>query len=290
MPIFYYLFIKPLSLLPYSVLYFISDGLYYLFFYLIKYRKKVVVTNLTLSFPNKSKAEIHDLSKKFYRHFMDLVVESIKCFSITENQINARFKTRSAAAINRFFDEGKSIIVVGGHYNNWEMYAMMMDRDIKQKTFALYTPLTNKYFDKKMRTSRSKYGLNMISIKLASEFLKNSLTVPSAFVFGSDQSPSNPNKCYWTQFLNQETGVHFGVEKYAKEFNIPVFYGSIQKIKRGFYEVNYQLVTDNPNACKYGEITERHVRLLEKDIVTAPQYWLWSHRRWKHKKPVAHAQ
>lgn len=288
MSIFYYLLIKPLSLLPYSVLYFISDGLYYLFFYVIQYRKKVVIANLTHSFPAKTKAEILDLSKKFYRHFMDLVVESIKCFSITESQIKERFKTKSAAEINHYFDEGRSIIVVGGHYNNWEMYAMMMDRDIKHKTYALYAPLTNQFFDKKMRTSRGKFGLNMVSIKLADEFLKKGLSIPSAYVFGSDQSPSNPNKCYWTTFLNQDTGVHFGVEKYAKEFNMPVFFGSIQKITRGHYEVIYTLITDKPKECAYGEITEKHVRMLEIDIVALPQYWLWTHRRWKHKKPSAH--
>ncbi len=287
MSILYYLVIKPISLLPYFILYGISDIFYYLFYYIIRYRKKVILDNLQRSFPDKSQSEIKALSKKFYRHFMDLVIESIKCFSITPPQIEARMKTLNPELPNTYFEKGQSILIVGGHYNNWEMYAMMVDKDIKHKTYALYSPLSNKYFDEKMKKSRGKYGLKMVSTKLANKLFTDNTNDHSAYIFGSDQSPSNPKKCYWLKFLNQDTGVLFGVEKFAKDFDLPVIYGSIRKIKRGYYEVSYQLVTDQPKENRHGEITEKHTKLLEQDILKKPEYWLWTHRRWKNKKPVS---
>ena len=135
-----------------------------------------------------------------------------------------------------------------------------------------------------MTQSRERYGLKMTVMKLTKSLFEDKSQL-QAIIFGSDQSPSNPERAYWMNFLNQDTGVLFGVEKYAKEYNWPVIYVSIHKIKRGYYEVFYQLITDKPNDFSYGEITENFTKLIEKDIIKEPQYWLWGHRRWKHKKP-----
>ena len=143
----------------------------------------------------------------------------------------------------------------------------------------------NKFMDVKMRKTRGKFGLDLIPMKLTKKYFDERSSTPRAIIFAADQSPSNSKKSYWTTFLNQDTAVQFGVEKYAKEDNWPVIYGEIRKVKRGDYEVKYEVICENPSEMQYGEITELHTKALEKSILKAPEYWLWSHRRWKHKRP-----
>ena len=283
--ILYYLIILPISSLPFFILYRLSDVLYYLFFYVIGYRKKVVSGNIRLSFPELSVKEHFKISKDFYRHFCDLFVESIKLFTISKKTVLHRLKVLNPELANSYFSEGRSIILVGGHYNNWELLAVAIDEQLKHHCVALYKPLNNHFFDERMRNTRGKFGLEMISIRETRNFFETRKTEPNAVIFGSDQSPGNPEKGYWMKFLNQDTSVLFGAEKYARDYNLPVLYGSIQKISRGHYSFELELITDQPASMPHGAITEAHTRLLEKDITHQPAYWLWSHRRWKHKKP-----
>ncbi len=281
----YYVVILPISILPHPVLYFLSDCTYGLMFYLVGYRKKVVYSNLRNSFPDKSEKEIHQLAKKFYRHFCDLIVESIKMFTISQKQVKKRMVTVNPELPNRFYNEGKSILLVGGHYNSWEMFAVAVDDDIKHKSIAIYKELKNKFWDRVMKTSRSKYGLLMIDTKIVKKTFEENRNELTATIFATDQSPSSSKKAHWTTFLNQDTGVLYGTEKYAIEYNYVVLYGEIKKVKRGYYTVEYFVVCEDPSATSKGEITEKHTRMLEKTIIEAPQYWLWTHRRWKRKKP-----
>jgi KDO2-lipid IV(A) lauroyltransferase len=281
----YYLVIIPVSLLPFPLLYALSDGLYILFYYMLGYRKKVVLQNIRNSFPDKTEKEHIEICKKFYRHFCDLVVESLKTFTISEKEVLKRVIFTNPEVIDKYFDQKRSVIIAGGHYNNWELFAVAVDALIKHKTVGIYKPLSNKYFDGKMRGTRSKYGLEMISTKEVKPFFDTHINVLTATIFGIDQSPSNPNNAYWMKFLNQDTGVLFGSEKFAKEYNYPVVYGRINKLKRGHYSLDFTVVTDTPTETAYGEITEKITLLLEKDIEAIPQYWLWTHRRWKHKRP-----
>jgi KDO2-lipid IV(A) lauroyltransferase len=277
--------IIPISILPFPVLYGISDFLYILFYYGIGYRKKIIFQNISNSFPEKSEKERIEICKKFYKHFCDLIVESLKTFTISEKEVLERVVCKNPEGVNKYFEQKRSVIIAGGHYNNWEIFAVAVDALIKHKTVGIYTPLSNKYFDEKMRATRSKYGLLMISTKKIKRYIENNSKEPMAIIFGFDQSPSNPKSAHWMTFLNQDTGVQFGTEKIAKEFNIPVVYGRINKEKRGHYSFEFFDVTDTPRETAYSEITENINRHLEKDIRDAPQYWLWSHRRWKHKKP-----
>ncbi|MDP1745081.1 MAG: lysophospholipid acyltransferase family protein [Bacteroidota bacterium] len=281
----YYLVIIPISLLPFPLLYALSDGLYILFYYLLEYRKKVVLQNIRNSFPDKTEKEHIEICKKFYRHFCDLVVESLKTFTISEKEVLKRVICTNPEVIDKYFDQKRSVIIAGGHYNNWELFAVAVDALIKHKTVGIYKPLSNKYFDGKMRGTRSKYGLEMISTKDVKPFFDKHINVLTATIFGTDQSPSNPNNAYWMKFLNQDTGVLFGAEKFAKDYNYPVVYGRLNKLKRGHYSLDITDVTDTPTETAYGEITEKITLLLEKDIEAIPQYWLWTHRRWKHKRP-----
>lgn len=282
----YYLVIIPISLLPFPLLYGVSNFLFVMIYHVIGYRKKVVLQNIKNSFPEKSEQECEVIMKQFYRHFCDLVVESLKAFTISKKAVAKRMICNNPELIDKYFELNRSVIIAGGHYNNWEIFAVAVDSIIKHSSAGIYTPLSNKFFDNKMRKTRSRYGLQMIPTKEVKSFFDNNKDKLTATVFGSDQSPSNPNNAHWMTFLNQDTGVLFGTEKYAKEYNMPVIYGRINKVKRGHYTLDLILVTDTPNETVHGEITEKVARLLEKDIQTLPQYWLWTHRRWKHKRPA----
>ena len=282
----YYGVLIPISHLPFTVLYNMSNGLYWLLYKIIGYRKNVVLQNIANSFPDKSAEERLIIASDFYRHFCDLIVESLKIFSISREEVNQRMKVVNPAFIDRFYDQGKNVIMAGGHYNNWELFAMAIDGGIKHKAVAIYKPLTSQFFDKKMRESRSKYGLEMISTKKVEEEFKRENAPLRAIIFGIDQSPGSARNSYWATFLNQDTAMLFGAEKYAKEYDFPVITAHINKVKRGHYTIEFTDCIEEPTKTNYGDITKRINLLLEKEIIKKPQYWLWSHMRWKHTRPV----
>ena len=282
--ILFYLIIIPISILPYPLIYLLSDLLYFILYKIIGYRTKVVFKNIKNSFPDKDIKEQKDIMSKFYKHLCDLIVESIKGFTISEKQLRKRLIVRNPEIADEYARKGQDIIFVGGHINNWEICAQAVPFYSEHDCIGIYKPLSNQFFDRKMKDSREKYGLNLVSMKQTKKTFEKSAK-PKAIIFGSDQSPSNPARAYWLQFLNQDTGVLFGVEKYAKEYNWPVMYVTIYKIKRGYYEVQYKMITDTPLNTSYGEITTSFTKAIENDIIALPQYWLWSHKRWKHKNP-----
>lgn len=283
--VFYYILLKPISLLPHALLYMFSDFLFLIVFHVLGYRKKVVMSNLKNSFPNKSEAELKVIMKGFYHHLNDLVVESLKGFSISEKELRKRVVVRNPELIDKFYDEGRSVLFVGGHYNNWEIIAQGVGLQVKHMPIGIYKPLHDKFLDSKMKKSREKFRLLMCSMRATKDEFKKDFGEPHGFIFGMDQSPSNPNKCYWMTFLNQDTPVFYGPEKYAKEYNQPVIYCANHKVKRGYYELEFVLITDDPASLPYGAITEIGNNKLEEDIIEKPEYWLWSHRRWKHQRP-----
>lgn len=281
----YYCFIIPISLLPYKVLYVFSDGLFYLMYYVIKYRKAVVLKNISRSFPEKKPVEHTNIAKQFYRHFCDVILESFKIFTISEDEVKKRMIVVNPELFTPFYEQKRSIIFAGGHFNNWELFAVAINPPVKHQVIAIYKRLRNKYFDEKMRQSRGKFGLKLISTKVVKEEFETEKQNLTATIFAIDQSPSKANNCYWTTFLNQETAVAFGTEKYAKEYNYPVVFGHIEKVKRGFYQLKISLITAEPTEAAPGEIMEKLTKTLENDIIANPQYWLWTHKRWKLKKP-----
>jgi KDO2-lipid IV(A) lauroyltransferase len=281
----YYLVIKPLSLLPLPVMYILSDIIFVILYHLIGYRKKVVLNNLNNSFPNKTEKEINQISKQFYSHFFDIIVESIHLFSISKEEALKRCKCRNPELLNHYFDKGKSIALGCGHFNNWEFASVVFDAQVKHKTIGIYTSLSNAFLDEKLRKSRTKYGVVLASKKEIKGIVEENKDQRSVIVFGTDQNPSSQSKkLYWTQFLNQDTAVNYGLEKYALDYDIPVIFMKIDKIKRGYYEYDFELVTENPKDTAYGEITDGHTLALEKQIKENPQFWLWTHKRWKRKK------
>jgi Kdo2-lipid IVA lauroyltransferase/acyltransferase len=283
--ILYYLVIIPLSKLPFGALYLLSDFLFVIIYHIVKYRRKVVIKNLKNSFPEKSDQEWLEIERRYYRHLCDLVVESLKGFSITEHEVKQRMVIRNPQVVDQFFDRSKNVAIVGGHYGNWEMYAFAADSKIKHQAVALYTPLKDKFLNEKITKSRSRFGLKMLSILEIRANLAAVKPKLTATIFGSDQAPKKTQRAYWMTFLNQETAVQFGTEKFTKEYNMPVVYGTIYKMKRGHYEVEFTLICADPHSMGYGEITQQHTKMLEQNILEKPEYWLWSHKRWKRSRP-----
>ncbi|MFK7908836.1 MAG: lysophospholipid acyltransferase family protein [Chitinophagales bacterium] len=282
--ILFYLIIKPLSLLPIGVLLRISDFMYLILYHVVGYRKKVVFANLQNAFPNKSLKEIKNIEKQFYQHLCDLVVESIRIFSISEKEIIERCKVVNPEVFDEYYQRGQSVLVTAGHYNNWEMMAVGCNPQIPHQMMGIYSSLSNPFFDKKLRESRAKFGVDLVAKKEVKPYFADNASRPTASFFGTDQSPSSGKRAHWMEFLNQDTAVLFGTEKYAKEYDYPVLFGYIKKVKRGYYEMEYVTVEDQPLQTAKGEITEKHTRLLEEEIRSLPQYWLWTHKRWKRKR------
>lgn len=282
--IFFYGILIPISRFPFPVLYAISDGLYFFIYRVLGYRKKVVLKNIANSFPQKSPVEHKKIMDEFYRHLCDLVVESLKVFTISEAELHKRFVFKNPQVIDQFYDQGKNVIMALGHLNNWEMAAVAVAQSIKHQPVALYRSFSNSFFDQKMKSSRSKYGLKMIPTRQTWEEFEKGEGL-RAIIFAFDQSPVHVSRSYWSTFLSQDTAMNFGVEKYSKKYRVPVVYGRINKIKRGHYTFDFTEVIDAPDS-EYGYITKRIFQLLEQDITANPQFWLWSHKRWKHQRPA----
>jgi len=287
--IFYYGVVVPISLLPFPLLYALSDVLAAILYYVVGYRKKVVMRNLERSFPEKTHKERVQIAKKFYRHFCDLTLESVKIFTISEKAAQSRVTYFDVDVVNKYFDEGKSVIVAMAHYNNWEMIAVTVDQAIKHRACAIYKPLTSKYFDKKMLDSREKYGIKMIhNRRVVKELVrmrdKGELTATHFLI---DQAPAIDSTSHWMSFLNQDTAVLIGTESIAKSLNYPVVFLDVQKPKRGHYTARFIDVIASPKSCAENEITEKVTRMLEEYIKEKPEFWLWSHNRWKRTRETA---
>ena len=285
--IIFYTILKPISYLPFRVLYLLSDFIFILVYQLVGYRKKVVLENMRNSFPEKSEEEVAQLAKKFYRHFCDLVVESVKGFSITRKQLIKRMVFENTEVVQKLFDDGRDIIVAGGHYNNWELCGFAVPVSIPHTCIGIYAPLSDRFFDKVMKKSREKYGLVLCPMKKTKAYFEADFGQPKATFFIADQSPARSKNVHWMDFLNQDTPVFTGAERYAKMYNQPLLFLGVTKLKRGYYTARFELLFDKPNETQEHEITEKINRKIEQQILTSEEFWLWTHRRWKRKRETS---
>jgi Kdo2-lipid IVA lauroyltransferase/acyltransferase len=281
---FFLFFVFVFGVLPFSILYILSFKVYVLLYYIIKYRRKVVYANLTKAFPEKSEKEIEILAKKFYKHLADIFIESIKGFSMSHKEIVRRHRIVNMEILDGHIKNGQTVILIGGHYGNWEWGSMSGGLQSPIPLIIFYKPISNKYIDDFMIRSRSRCGTMLSSIAKTYQAFKNQESTPSFFLLIADQSPSRIDRAYWVNFLGIETAFLHGPEQYARKFNYPVFFVDIKRVKRSFYELELVPITEHPEDLPEGEITARAAKLLETRIITAPEFWLWSHRRWKHKK------
>ncbi len=284
----YYLalpFIYLLSLIPFRLLYALSDAFYFLLFHVLGYRKNVVYTNLRNSFPNKSEEEIDQIAKDFYKYLCDLFLETFKTLTISKKAMLKRcsIEDETLELFNRIAANGKSSILVLGHYGNWEWAGNTFSILCKQQLYVIYHPLRNKYFDGLVYRMRTRFGTKLIPMKETFRKMLGSRKELSMTAFIADQTPS-PSNAYWTTFLNQETPVFRGTELIATKIGYPVIYATVKRVKRGYYKIYAEELVIDPKSTTEGEISELHTKRLEKDIINDPVIWLWSHRRWKHKK------
>ena len=276
-----------ITLLPLRVLYLFSDFLYFVLYYIISYRRKVVAENLRNSFPEKSAAELKIIEKKFYRHLADLMVEILKLTHMSKAQSLDHMKVDNVELLERLYSEGRDVIAVIGHYNNWEWMKSLIFHT-QHQTVSIYKPLQNKRFDKFLLNLRNREGMILTPMSLiVREIIEarkaNRRTIYS---FVTDQTPPKGDIKYWTTFLNQDTPVYLGVEKIASKYDMAVVFFNVRKISRGYYCYTPELLFEHSTGLPEFTITESHVRKLEKVIKENPEYWIWSHRRWKHKKPA----
>ena len=276
-----------LSVLPFGILYIISYIVYILLYHIIGYRKQVVLENLRHSFPGKSEEEIKTICKAFYRYLCDLFLETFKTLTIGKEEMlrHCSFGPGTEELFNGLAKEGKSVVLVLGHYGNWEWAGNTFSLMLKQQLYVIYHPIGNMYFDELMYRMRTRFGTKLIPMKNTFKEMLMHKSEINTTAFIADQTPSSVN-AYWTKFLNQDTPVFWGTEVIAKKLNRPVVYISVDKVKRGYYQMNAKLLCENPNQTTEGQISEMHTRQLEQDIIKRPEIWLWSHRRWKHKRPV----
>jgi Kdo2-lipid IVA lauroyltransferase/acyltransferase len=283
----FYVFNWIITLLPLRILYIFSDLIYLVLYYVVKYRRKVVSINLKNSFPEKSDEERNTIEKKFYKHLADIMIETFKLTHMSQKTQKKRFTYSNLEIIDKLREEKRDVIAVLGHYNNWE-WPTLLPYYLKYKTIIIFKPLQNKYFNNFMNRQRAKFGLVLTPtsnvIREIIKYRSNNINTLSIFI--SDQIPSKGDIKYWTTFLNQDTAVFTGAGKIASKYDMAVVFFHIQKIKRGHYNLDIELLHDHTAGLSENEITETHVKRLEEIIRKEPEYWIWSHRRWKHKKPV----
>jgi Kdo2-lipid IVA lauroyltransferase/acyltransferase len=285
----YYLalpFIYGIALLPFRLLYILSDVLCFLLFRVGGYRRQVIRTNLRNSFPEKTDAQIKRIEARFQEWFCDLVLETIKTLTIGPDELRRRVKFEGVEILREYARQGRSIILVLGHYGNWELAGARysIEKDIPP-LYVIYHPLENRYFDRLVMHMRTRHGTRLYTMRETTRAMLRDKDKLTATAFIADQTPA-PERAYWMEFLGQDTPVFLGTETLAKKLDQPVIYIRLSRSHRGNYTMTVETLVSDPGLTSPGEITEIHTRRLERDIRITPEIWLWTHRRWKHKRPL----
>lgn len=284
------LFLWLLHLLPNIVLYFLSDLLYLLCSKIIRYRHSIITQNLSRSFPEKSKAEIAAIRNSFYKNFCDLLLEVPILMCGSENRIRKMVSFKNTDLLNEHFKNGESLIVLQGHFMNWELSLIMGATDSLHERYVIYKTLSDKVSQHLMLKLRERFNTKMLPMFETIKFIEShaskqdSEKTPAIFQFGADQTPLKHKIEYWTTFMNQECGFFLGPENLAKKFNLPLVYLDLNRLKRGSYEVSFHPLGIDAKDAKPFEITEAYIKQLEESISRDPGNWLWSHKRWKHER------
>ncbi|HIA35345.1 MAG TPA: lipid A biosynthesis acyltransferase [Flavobacteriales bacterium] len=282
------LFLWLIGLFPFWFIYWLSDLLYYLCYYIIAYRKAVVFNNIRNSFPQHSEEEIKVIAKQFYHNFCDVLVEYIKLLSLSEGQVRRMVEFRNGELLEELRHNKRGVLILQGHFLNWELSLMLGPQISKSKRHVVYKKLSSNNFEKIIHKLRTKFGTNMLTMHETLDFIRNNEADSTAehglYHFGADQAPMMHKIEYWGSFLNQETPFFTGPENIAKELNIPVVYLDLQRVSRGKYLIEYRMVEENPANTEKYELTDKYISLLEEAINKNPANYLWSHKRWKNKR------
>lgn len=257
--------------------------MFFLMHYVVKYRKEVILTNLRNSFPEKTEEERKKIAKQYVRHMCDLFIESFKGLSMSKRTLRKRVKVIDMSPSHYFLDKKQPVIFVLGHFGNWEWTTPRYELERGFDINAIYHPLSNKVFDRLMIKIRTRFGTHVTPMKDAIRATIKGKETLTCTALIADQSP-DPKTAYWLTFLNQETPVFTGPGKLSAKLKLPIIYSSLRKVKRGHYELTLKTIVEDPSNMTEGEILEVFFQHLEEDIKNQPFNWLWSHRRWKHKR------
>ena len=275
-----YGFLYVISLLPIPLLYLLSDIIYLILYYVVGYRKKVVMSNLAIAFPEKSEVERKEIARKFYKCFVDNWIETIKLLSISKQSLSKKV-TANLDVFFKLHATGSSVQATFGHFINWEIMNLYVGANQPYPFLTVYLPLSSKTIDRLMVQIRKRWGNPQI---IASDMARSIIPWRKKqylLAIGTDQSPAISENAYWLYFMNRPTGFAKGPEKFAYGQNIPVVMMTTTRPKRGHYHFEFYLVSDQPKSLPEGELIRRYVRHLEKNIRLQPELYLWSHRRWK---------
>lgn len=280
-----YPFLWCISMLPFRLLYIFSDFVYLIVYYIIGYRKKTVRENLAIALPHLSDEERLVIEKKSFQHLCDMFLEMIKTMTISTKEINNRFVFTNLEVYKKLEEQDKSIAMMLAHYASYE-WVISMNAYITFNGYAIYKKIANPYFDKLVRDIRSRFNANLITTKETIPCIisnkKNKLL--SIYGFASDQSPKVSSAFHWQKFMGIEVPVHTGAEMLSKKYDMNVIFLKVKKVKRGYYEASFEILSENAQEVHNYEITDKFLKLVEQQIYEAPEYYLWTHKRWKHKR------
>lgn len=284
--ILYYLiapWVYLLSYLPSGVLYKIADFLAFILRDVIRYRRKIIINNLTKSFPEKSQSELKAIANEFYTHLADRVVENIKCFTISEAELAQRCTLDEASRqlLLNLYQQGKNVTVLLSHTGAWEYAGLVANKVTPFSTYAIYSPIKNKHINNLILETRGRHGMQLVSMTETARYFKQGIDKQTMHLFIADQSPSNPGRAYWTDFMHQDTPFMNGGGKYAVAHNTAAIYCHVKQVKRGYYTMYVELIREDAADSTANEITQGFATLLQKQLQENPSDWLWSHKRWK---------
>lgn len=274
-----------ISILPFRLLYFVSDCIYILVYYIIGYRKKTVRQNLALALPHLSDKERLRVEKESYHHLVDGFLEMIKTMTISDEEMNRRFTFTNMELYHEYEAKGKSIAIFCAHYSSYE-WLLIMNKHIKFEGIGIYKKIRNKYFDKLVRDIRGRFNAVLVDAKDATKLMieNHKKGVLGVYGFAADQSPKVNKAFHWTKFMGIEVPVHTGAEMLAKRMDMNVLFVKGEKLGRGRYQATFVPMVDNPKEVPNYELTDMFFRMVEQQILEKPEYYLWTHKRWKHAK------
>lgn len=278
-------FLWLISILPFRVFYWFSDFVYLIIYYIIGYRKKIIRHNLFIALPQLTAEKRLEIEKKFYRHMCDVFLEMIKTISISSEEMNERFVVTNIDLLKEYEKKGKSIILLASHYASWE-WLLSINEKTTFKCYGVYKKINNKYFDSKIRAIRSKFKSELVTTDKTVELINKNQNSGIISIYGlaSDQSPQVHKTFHWQKFMGITVPVHTGAEMLAKKYNLEVIFAKVKKVKRGYYEATFVPISDAPKLIPDFEITDNYLKKVEEQILEAPEFYFWTHKRWKHRR------
>lgn len=267
--------------LPFRFLYLLSDGLAFLLYYVIRYRKKVIADNLRRAFPEKTDKEIRDITRKSYLNLTDVLLETLKSFTLPVEEVTRRCRPVNPELLNRYLDQSKPLILVGTHLGNWEYSGLSMPPAFHGATITAFKPVKNKAMEDFLNRARGRAGMEMVHMEEFYRVMRKRSGEAAVFILLADQSPSSRKSAHWVPFFGGSTAHLPGTDVLSRKFGCPVLYYRVERLRRGFYEIVYEEICSDPSVMPEKGITLAYAQLLERDIRKQPEQWLWSHKRWK---------